>query len=193
MDNADIPRLAYLVLLLLAVAGWFIAENRMSLGKTLRMAMAWGLIFLGAIAAVGLWGDIRTDVMPRQSVTADGTRIEVPRAFDGHYNLTLRLNGEPVDFVVDTGATDVVLTREDAARVGIALDKLVYAGRAMTANGEVRTASTRVDEVAIGDIRDSGVRVSVNEGEMSGSLLGMSYLQRFSRLEISDGVLILER
>ena len=193
MDSTELPRVAYLVLLLLAVAGWFIAENRVSLGKTMRMALVWGLIFLGVIAGVGLWSDIRTDVIPQQSVVADGARIEVPRAFDGHYYLTLNLNGEPVDFVVDTGASDVVLTRDDAARIGIDLDNLVYSGRAMTANGAVRTASTRVDAVEIGGIRDTGVRVSINEGEMPGSLLGMSYLQRFERIEISDGRLVLER
>ncbi len=193
MDSTEFPRVAYLVLLLLAVAGWFIAENRVSLGKTMRMALVWGLIFLGVIAGVGLWSDIRTDVIPQQSVVADGARIEVPRAFDGHYYLTLNLNGEPVDFVVDTGASDVVLTRDDAARIGIDLDNLVYSGRAMTANGAVRTASTRVDAVEIGGIRDTGVRVSINEGEMPGSLLGMSYLQRFERIEISDGRLVLER
>jgi len=193
MDTSEFPRLAYLALLLVAVAGWFLAENRVSLGKTLRMALAWGLIFLGAIAAVGLWGDIRSDIVPRQAVMADGARIEVPRAFDGHYYLTLRLNGEPVQFVVDTGATDMVLTLDDAARIGLDTTDLVYTGRAMTANGNVRIAYATVSEVALGGLRDRNVRVSVNEGDMPGSLLGMSYLQRFDRLEISDGTLVLER
>lgn len=193
MDNSDLPRLAYMALLVLAIAGWFLAENRMSLGKTLRMALAWGLIFLGAIAGVGLWSDIRRDVIPRQSVIAEGSRIEVPRAFDGHYYLRLLMNGEPVDVVVDTGASDLVLTREDAARIGIPLQDLVYTGRAMTANGSVRIASARVDEVRLGGIIDRNVRVSINEGEMPGSLLGMSYLQRFDRIEITDGMLVLER
>ncbi len=193
MESSDLPRLAYLALLLVAVAGWFVAENRMSLGRTLRMALAWGLIFLGAIAGVGLWNDVRTDIMPRQSVVADGSHIEIPRAFDGHYYLTLRLNDEPVDFVVDTGASEIVLTRDDAARIGLTPDRLTYTGRAMTANGEVRTAYAEIEEIAIGGISDRNVRVSVNEGEMPGSLLGMSYLQRFERLEIRNGTLILER
>ncbi|MGI1661312.1 retropepsin-like aspartic protease family protein [Palleronia sp. KMU-117] len=193
MDSADLPRLAYLVLLGLAVAGWFIAENRASLGRTMRMALAWGLIFLGVVAGVGLWSDVRTDVMPRQSVMADGARIEVPRAFDGHYYLTLRLDGTPVDFVVDTGATDIVLSREDARRIGIDPDGLAYTGIAMTANGQVRTARARVGEIAIGAIADRDVAVSVTDGEMPGSLLGMAYLQRFARIEIADGRLLLER
>ena len=192
MDGYEFGRLTYLVLLGVAVVIWFIAEHRQSLGKSLRMAIAWGMIFLGVIAAVGLWDDIRDDVAPRQSVAADGV-IEVPRSFDGHYYLTLRMNGTPVDFVVDTGATDVVLSQRDAARIGIDPGALAYTGRALTANGMVSTARARVDEVALGPIVDRNLPVSVNGGEMDGSLLGMSYLQRFERLEISDGVLVLER
>lgn len=192
MDGYEFGRLTYLILLGVAVTIWFIAEHRQSLGKSLRMAIAWGMIFLGVIAAVGLWDDIRDDVAPRQSVAAEGV-IEVPRSFDGHYHLTLRMNGTPVDFIVDTGATDVVLSQTDAARIGIDPAELAYTGRAQTANGLVNTARARVDEVALGPIVDRNLPVSVNGGEMDGSLLGMSYLQRFERLEISGGMLVLER
>ncbi len=192
MDGDNFGRLAYLVLLALAIGGWFIAENRANLGKTARQAAVWGLIFVGTIAAVGLWSDIRDDVLPRQSVIGDSS-IEVPRAFDGHYYLVLRLNDVPVEFIVDTGATDVVLTLKDARRVGIDIDTLVFSGVASTANGTVRTAFARIDDVRLGDIRDRGLTVSVNGGEMTGSLLGMSYLRRFEKIEIAGGRLILTR
>ena len=192
MDGDNIGRLAYLVLLGLAVGGWFIAENRANLGRTARQAAVWGLIFVGAIAAVGLWSDIRDDVLPRQSVVGKGT-IEVPRGFDGHYYLVLHLNDVPVDFIVDTGATDVVLTLIDARRIGIDIDGLVFSGVASTANGTVRTAFARIDDVRLGTIRDRAITVSVNGGEMAGSLLGMSYLRRFEKIEIAGGRLILTR
>lgn len=192
MDGDNFGRLAYLVLLALAVGGWFIAENRANLGRTVRQAAVWGLIFVGAIAAVGLWSDIRDDVLPRQSVVGEG-RIEVPRNFDGHYYLVLHLNDVPVEFIVDTGATDVVLTLKDALRIGIDIDGLVFSGVASTANGTVRTAFARVDDVRLGNIRDRGITVSVNGGEMTGSLLGMSYLHRFEKIEIAGGRLILTR
>lgn len=192
MENASWPQLFYLILLLAAVGGWFFAEGRQSWGKTARQAAVWGLIFIGAIAAVGLWTDIRDDIAPRQSVAQDGT-ISVPQGFDGHYHLTLQLNGQPVDFIVDTGATDIVLTRADAARVGIDTNDLAFTGIANTANGQVRTARARIDTVALGPIVDRGVPVAVNGGEMEGSLLGMTYLSRFEHLEISNGTLVLER
>ncbi|MEL7344027.1 MAG: TIGR02281 family clan AA aspartic protease, partial [Pseudomonadota bacterium] len=139
-----------------------------------------------------LWSDIRSDIAPRQSVAQDGS-ITVPRGVDGHYHLTLGLNGEPIDFIVDTGATDIVLTRADAARAGIDLSDLAFTGIANTANGQVRTARARIDTVTLGPVTDRSVPVSVNGGEMEGSLLGMTYLSRFERLEISNGTLILER
>jgi aspartyl protease family protein len=193
MDALDTGHLVYLAILGIAVVGWFIAENRASLGQTVRTALAWAFIFLGVIAGYGLWGDIRDDVAPRQTVFTEGARVEVPRAFDGHYYLTLEVNGTPLDFVVDTGATDMVLSREDAARIGLDPASLAYTGIASTANGEVRTARVRLDEVSLGGITDRGVAASVNAGEMSGSLLGMSYLHRFERIEIANGRLILER
>lgn len=192
MDNFDFARIAYLVLLLVAVGGYFIAQNRRSLGQMAQQAMVWGLIFVGVIAAYGLWTDISRNLAPKQAVLESG-QIEVPRMFDGHFYLTVRLNGEPVDFVVDTGATDVVLTKADAARIGIDPAGLAFTGSATTANGMVRTAPARVGTIELGGVEERDLRVYVNEGEMDQSLLGMTYLRRFSRIEIAGDRLILTR
>lgn len=193
MTGDQIGQLTYLALLGGAIAFWLLLRNRTRLGQMAQYAAVWGLIFLGAIAAVGLWGDIRQTVAPRQNVMADEGRIAVPRAPDGHYYLTLDVNGVPVRFVVDTGASQVVLTREDAERVGIDTGELAYLGRAMTANGEVRTAPVRLESIGTGPIRDDGFNAWVNSGEMPESLLGMSYLQRFDSIQIADGQLLLTR
>ncbi len=192
MENSDIARIAYLLLLLVAVGGYFVTQNRESLSKLAQQAAIWGLIFVGVLAGYGLWGDIQRGIAPRQQVLANG-QIEIPRMFDGHFYLTAIVNGEQVEFVVDTGATDVVLTREDAARIGIDLDGLAYTGTANTANGVVRTARARVGEMRVGGIVDRDLRVLVNGGEMETSLLGMAYLRRFERIEIAEDVLILTR
>lgn len=192
MDSSDFPRAIYLGILLVAVCGWLIAENRQSLGQTARMLLVWGLIFIGLIAGYGLWSDVRDDIAPRQSVLEDGSGISVPRAENGHFHLTLTINDVPVNFLVDTGATDIVLTRDDARRVGIDPDDLAFIGRARTANGTVSTAFTRVDRIELGPAAFNNVQVSVNGGDMGGSLLGMAFLSRFERLEISNNQLTLE-
>ena len=94
--------MAYLGLLGAAILGLYLAHNRESLGKVVQQAVVWALIFIGAIAAAGLWSDIRRDVTPAQAMLSDG-RIEVPVSRDGHFRLTLQVNDVPVDFVVDTG------------------------------------------------------------------------------------------
>ena len=192
MTGDEIARVFYLALIGFAVAGWAFSESRGGFGPFLKRMLIWCFIFLGAIGGYGLWEDIRNDVAPRQSVLGGGV-IEVPRAFDGHYYLTLEVEGRPVEFVVDTGATDIVLSRDDAERLGIDTARLRYTGFANTANGTVRTARVALETLSLGGITDRNVPAVVNEGEMDGSLLGMRYLQRFSRLEISNGKLLLER
>ena len=193
MSGNDYGQLIYLVLLGCVVAGYFFVSHRDRLGQSLRHAVLWGLIFLGVIAGAGLWSDIRRDIAPQQSVFAEDGRIEIPQARDGHYYLTAQLDGQPVLFVVDTGATDIVLSRQDALKVGIDPDRLIYSGRAGTANGMVETARAEVSSFAVGPIVDRDVGIWVNRGEMRGSLLGMAYLRRFDRIEIADGTLVLER
>jgi aspartyl protease family protein len=193
LDGDSYGRLIYLAVLGAAIAGYFIAENRNSLGKTAQQAAIWGLIFLGVIAGYGLWSDIRATVSPRQMVYGEEGRIEVPRARDGSFYLTLEIDGTPVPFIVDTGATEIVLTRRDAERIGLDIDNLGYFATASTANGEVPIAPVKLDEVRLGEFSDRNVRATVNGGELFHSLLGMSYLSRFERLEIAGDRLILTR
>ncbi|NNJ67696.1 MAG: TIGR02281 family clan AA aspartic protease [Boseongicola sp.] len=192
MNNIDLDSLIYLTILGAAVIGWFIAENRQGLGKIARMLVAWGLIFVGFVGAYGLWEDIEGELVPRQAVIADGSAISIPRSFDGHFHLTLQINDVPVDFLVDTGATDIVLTLKDAARIGLDPDELAFIGRARTANGDVRTAFATLDTVELGPFSHRNIPASVNEGEMPGSLLGMRYLSLFDRIEISGDQMTLE-
>ncbi|PTE15004.1 retropepsin-like aspartic protease family protein [Pseudogemmobacter blasticus] len=191
MDGDTLGRMAYLVLLLVAVGGWVMVEYRKRLGMALRTAMAWGLIFLGVMAGYGLWNDIRQDVLPRQMVTEGGT-VELPRALDGHYYAQVDINGTGVLFLADTGASNMVLSRRDADRLGIKTESLVFAGQASTANGTVRTARVTLPEVVLGPFRDSDFAAYVTDGEMDVSLLGMDYLRRF-RVEIDGGKMILSR
>ncbi len=191
MTDIDLTSLIYLIVLVTLIGGWFLAEYGKNLGRVLRMALAWGLIFFASIAAYGLWDDVRGDLIPRQTVVEDGARIEVPRRSSGHFHLTVELDGVPVNFLVDTGATDIVLTEAVARRIGLNPDEMAFIGRARTANGEVETAYTTVGEIRLGPILHRNVSVAVNRGEMPGSLLGMTYLSRFERIEISGDTLTL--
>jgi aspartyl protease family protein len=195
MDADILMRAIYLGLLASVIGGYFLLASRKRMSQTLQHAAIWFLIFVGAVLAYGIWDDVRDIATPRQSVvsSADGVIVDVPRQRDGHYHVTLGVNGTPVEFIVDTGATDLVLTRADAERVGLAEEDLRFLGKALTANGTVRTAAVRLGEVTLGEIVDYDVPAVVNEGEMRQSLLGMSYLQAFGRIEIENDQLRLIR
>lgn len=192
MSTDQIMQLTYLVLLAAAIGGSAIVAGRSNMGKMAQQAAIWALIFVGVIGAYGLWEEIQGDVNPRQSMVDDRT-ITVPRGNDGHYHLTLQINDTPVAFVVDTGASQVVLSQRDAARIGLDPADLQFSGAANTANGVVRTAPVVLDEVRLGTISDLGVPAVVNAGAIDASLLGMTYLGLYDRIEIANGQLVLRR
>ncbi len=191
MDGETMARVGYLAIILVALGGWVMVEFRQRMGQALRMALAWGLIFVGVMAGYGLWSDIRRDVMPIQEVAADGA-VEVPRAADGHYYLNLTINGTGVPFMVDTGASGMVLSARDAERLGIDLAGLAFRGQATTANGVVRTARVTLPLVELGPFRNADFEAFVTEGELDQSLLGMDYLGQF-RMEFDGGKLVLRQ
>ena len=193
MDGEKFGQLTYLVLLGAALLMWFVTQNRQSLGKTMQQAAAWVFIFIGVIAIVGFWDHIQSTIGIAPQLVVTDHEIEVPRSFDGHYYLPMLVNGNAVTFLVDTGASQIVLNTKDAERAGFDTAQLNYFERASTANGVVRTAPVRLDSLALGPIIDRNVPASINEGELDQSLLGMEYLHRFSNIQFFDGRLILSR
>lgn len=195
MSADDTASLIYLGLLALALVVAFVLASRGRMGAVLTQMALWVLIFLGVVAAYGLWPEIEDAVRPRQAtvLTDGGAVVEAPRAFDGHYYLDLDVNGVPVTFTVDTGATEIVLSRDDARRAGIEPDALAYLGSAFTANGQVRTARVMLDELSLEGGVDRDVPAVVTDGDLNGSLLGMTYLSRFARIEIAGDRMVLTR
>jgi aspartyl protease family protein len=192
MTTDQIMQLTYLVLLGAALGGSAIVAGRNNLGRMAQQAAIWVLIFIGVIGAYGLRGDISQNVNPRQTAMADGS-IAMPRGPGGHYFVEIGVNDTPVRFVVDTGASHVVLSERDARRVGIDPATLTYSGIASTANGIVRTAPVTLDRMTLGGITDGPVQAVINGGAMEESLLGMSYLGLYDRIEISNDTMVLTR
>jgi aspartyl protease family protein len=119
--------------------------------------------------------------------------VELKQNRDGHFYANAELNGRAIAVLVDTGATMVALTYEDAQRAGINLSNSDFTGRAQTANGVARFAPVTIDQITIGAVTVRNVRGSVAEpGRMGVTLLGMSFLGRLKRTEMRDGLLVLE-
>ena len=149
------------------------------------------LAFLGRRVMAELVPSRATPVVQRPGVAAPDPGVSFRARQGGHFVVEARVNGAPVVFLVDTGASDVVLTPADARRIGINPNALSYTRRYSTANGPVEGAPVTLNRVNVGGIELENVRASVTRGEMAGSLLGMSFLGRLGGYEVRDGVLTL--
>lgn len=123
---------------------------------------------------------------------AHAPSVAIRKASDGHFWAQGRVNGEPVRFLVDTGATAVALTQADAARLGFDPRALNYAFSVTTAAGQSRAASVTLSSVTVGGARIADVSALVVEKGLDTSLLGMTYLGRLSRFEATQKALTLE-
>lgn len=193
MDPDTRAHLLYLALLLAFVAGIFFWGRRARLGRSLRDLAVWALIFAMVVIAYGFRDTLRDELLPAAMVQTSADTIELRRGADGHFHAEVAVNGKPVRFMVDTGASDIVLSVRDAERVGLDPAGLAYLGTARTANGDVPTATVRLGLVEFGDFTDTGVRARVTRGALDTSLLGMSYLDRFSSIEIAGDRMTLRR
>ncbi|WP_374592984.1 TIGR02281 family clan AA aspartic protease [Sphingosinicella sp.] len=158
--------------------------------KTVKMALSWVLIFGGLIFLLTQWPAIRGALDPASPRT-QGEEMLLTAREDGHFYVRGTINGESVLFMVDTGATDIVITMETAARVGFSPDTLRFDGMADTANGSVRTASVRLGELTIGDVTLTDMPASVNEGALGTNLLGMRFLRTLKSWRVEGDTLIL--
>ena len=116
---------------------------------------------------------------------------EVAKAADGHYWAEAQVNGREVRFLVDTGATDVALTVDDARRLGIDLASLSFDRTVNTAAGPSKAALVDLDYVSVAGARVDHVTALVLQNGLSTSLLGMTYLGRLSKFEATQSALIL--
>jgi aspartyl protease family protein len=122
------------------------------------------------------------------------SEVAIPADPRGHFFVRVSINGTPVRMMVDTGATGVVLSRDDARRVGIEPQASDFTARTTTANGVVPVAPVMLKEVAVGEISVRDVPAIVHpDTRFQGSLLGMSFLSRLSQFEVIRGRLLLKQ
>jgi len=156
---------------------------------TLR-AMSADALGLAATPVAAEREEAAPDIAPALAL-ASGTE-EIKAGPDGHYYAQAEINGRDLDVMVDTGASMVALTYEDAERAGLRLRSSDFTGRVSTANGTAAVAPVTLDRISIGAITIRDVRAAVAEpGRLQKTLLGMSFLSRLERVDIRQGRLLL--
>jgi aspartyl protease family protein len=202
-DN-DVPRLVWLVAILLFVGGGIIGRQ-LGAWQVIRSMLLWAFVILliaGAYASrdelTGFAGRLLGALAPGVPVSgrlageSDPDSVVVNRAGDGHFAVRTTVDDVPILMLVDTGASFVTLSHGDAARVGIDADGLDYAVPIRTANGTMTAAGVVLDRLAVGPIEQRNVRALVApRGSLNQSLLGMSFLNALKSYSISGDRLVL--
>ncbi len=131
-------------------------------------------------------------VFPGTAVPTGDREVTVFRQLDGQFSITASAGRVKLPFILDTGASTVVLRAEDAARAGIATRKLVYDIPVSTANGHALTAAVVLPSLQVGPIREQDVEALVAKpGALHETLLGMSFLNRLASFTFSQDRLVL--
>jgi aspartyl protease family protein len=193
-------RVVYLVLLATMVGSAVLLGRGIGLKTALRNALSWIAIALVLILGYSFRHDIVAvkdrilgELLPHRAVETGPGTVAVRAASGGHFQIEVTVDGVAIRFLVDTGASDIVLSPADARRLGYDLSRLRFSRIYRTANGTVRGAPVTLGEVTVGPIRLTDVAASVNGAEMDRSLLGMSFLNRLSAYEVRGDVLTLHR
>lgn len=165
--------------------------------RKIKYLLIWLLIFFMGFVVISykdvlLNSRLVANLVPGYAVH-DHKQLVFYVANDRHFYIRSNINGINIKFLLDTGASDIILTRQDAVKLGINLAALKYDKIYNTANGVVRAASVMLPEIMIGDWVFRDVRVSVNDADMDISLLGMSFLRLFSSYKFDNEKVVLTR
>jgi aspartyl protease family protein len=183
----------YILMATMLVLGSLMAR-REPLAKLLTMALAWVAIF-GAGFVLFTFRDNLGWVAQRLKAEAVGTPVEegretrIPMAIDGHFWVEARLNGKPVKFLIDSGATMTTIDRDTAFRAGVEMsprrDQFVRTG-----NGIIRVSSGRASELEVGNVtrNDVGLQIADNDDL---NVLGMNFLSSLNRWGVEGRWLVL--
>ncbi|MEZ5834206.1 MAG: TIGR02281 family clan AA aspartic protease [Geminicoccaceae bacterium] len=202
LDGGNDPvRLVYYVIWIAVVGATLFGIFRQNWKDSVKHAVIWLLLLLVLVAGYTLRHDfgragrsILAGLVPGMVVESGDGEAVLARGEDGHFHASVIVNGTTLRMLVDTGASMVALSAQDARAIGLDPGTLDYSGQVRTANGRAEVAPIRLDEVTIGPITYRDIRaVVLGDGRMQGSLLGMTFLSRLASYRFEGDLLILQR
>ncbi len=197
-NQIDLVRGLAILLLVMSSAVGLRGLKKSTLPKHLRDIGLWVVICV--ILFVGysyrdvfedLGQRVSSNLLPAQATTTASGDIIFSRSSDGHFYIQAFADNERVNFLVDTGASSIVLSPDDAKRLGFDFNQLSFTQVFETANGTGRGAKAQLYSLVVGEREFQDVRVSINQTPMSTSLLGMSFLEQFKSFEFNGDKLTL--
>ncbi|MCD6075099.1 MAG: hypothetical protein K0Q70_1982 [Rhodospirillales bacterium] len=198
-DGGTIAEIVISLSFIVLLISGLIARRRGAGGMMFKYATAWIVIAAVLLIAYGMKDEavqlgrkLLAELVPSMGLQGDNA-MSFRASSNGHFMVEALVDGKPIQFMVDSGASDVTLSLRDAERLGMDRASLKFDRTYQTANGVVRGAPVRLKRVEIGSVVVDDVRASVNEAPMGTSLLGMSFLSRLSAWRVEGDRLTLVR
>ena len=178
-----------------AVIGSGVFGRGMKFSDTLRQVVIWIVIILGLMAGYVFRYDLQDfasrlsgGILPGSPISTKnakgGIEVTLIRSDNGHFEATAGVNGQSVRFLIDTGATAIVLTAKDAEAAGIMVQDLAFTVPTQTANGKAFSAQAEIKSFYLGGIERKNLRVLVSKpGRLNQSLLGQQFLESLKSYE----------
>ncbi|MBN8500435.1 MAG: TIGR02281 family clan AA aspartic protease [Sphingomonadales bacterium] len=183
--------------IVLAGAGWMLENERPAQAIWLRRTgyLALGTVLLlqiGLLALQAERSDASMELNQRPSLHVSGSETIIPMASDGHFWVTALVNGKPLDFLIDTGATYTGIGRTTARNLGITPDPRELPLELETANGVITARLGTVETLRFGNIAISGLQVAVPDQTSDDTqVIGMNLLSQLGSWRVEGDKLIL--
>jgi aspartyl protease family protein len=192
----DTARLVSAVLMLVLVGSSLIGR-RLNWGETLRLTLAWLAIFAFAFVVFLFRGEARAVWLRAkaeiggETAQVSGSVTRIAMGEDGHFHVRAKVNGQAVDFLIDSGATTTGLS-EDAARLASVQPDSSIDMPVDTANGTVMVSTARIGLLEVGNIRQTDARAVIGKSFGDTNVLGMSFLSQLKSWKVEGRTLTLE-
>lgn len=198
MNAQDGPSLIWgVVCVILLISS--LAARRLPMGQMAKMALAWVAIFAALFVVfsfrfelVAVWERVKSDFDGTAGQSVYGESIELKRLDDGHYWLQVEINGNPVKFMIDTGATTTAVNLKTALEADIEVDNSGFPVMINTANGTVQAKRGKAKSLQIGPLTIEDHNVVVSESFGDTNVLGMNFLDSLKSWKVQNNIMTLQ-
>ncbi|MEO9469185.1 TIGR02281 family clan AA aspartic protease [Parasphingorhabdus sp.] len=183
----------------LVLVGSALFSRRIGLGEKVRSALAWVAIFAVFIVAftykdelLGVWYRVAGELTGTSQQTIVGSTLRIKQSADGHFWVNASVNGNPVLFLIDSGATTTAMNLKTARATGVEVDEDGFPSYVSTANGEVEVRRGRIQSLDLDLMATTDFPVIVAEEFGDTNVLGMNFLSAMQSWRVEGQEMVLE-
>ena len=195
MSGDEVMRFVYGAILI-ALIGSSLISHRLPIKQTFKYLLAWlGIFAFGILLfsfkseGLSLWSRVTTAFAPeRPRISGQEVRVDV--GDDGHFRIEAQVNGQPVNFLIDTGATNSTMSRRTATAAGVDISDAGFGVIVQTANGMTTMRRARAETISIGPIKREDQPLWISEDDDL-NVLGMSFMTSLSSWRVEGRTMVM--